>query len=239
LGWRGPLPRRCRPRGTRIERHLEGCYRRTVRRTSIPDTSKTADGHTSALQARVTIHHVPTASRGECVTSGRPPPSTHVWLFWNRYLTRSSVGRTPARSERSRCACRARQSLRTQGTTRAGLARGSETPALASALHPDEFVVAEPRRGMVRATHQPSPPQRQLRQCRRAHRSDRPLALSLERRPTTLRLAPRENHYQESQARTRRPHPPNQIRDGPIANPKLDVPVTRRSRRFQARRCSW
>jgi hypothetical protein len=47
--------------------------------------------------------------------------------------------------------------LSAHSATGRGLARRSEAGPLAPALHPDQLVVAEPDRGLVRSAHQPAP----------------------------------------------------------------------------------
>src|SRR5215211_1792873 len=91
------------------------------------------------------------------------------------------MDRSP-RALRPRGARRVGQPLRALGATGRRMAGPPETPTLAPALHPDQLVMAEPRRGLVRAAHQPPPPQRQLQLRRRPHRRHRDLGLTLERR---------------------------------------------------------
>ena len=98
------------------------------------------------------------------------------------------------------------------------VARPPQTGPLAPALHADQLVVAEPRRGLVRAAHQRRLRTGSFNQRRRAHRRHRDLGLTLERRPQTLRLAQsRQRDHHQSPPRTSRPHPPDQIRDAPLA----------------------
>ena len=49
----------------------------------------------------------------------------------------------------------------------------SEASEMAPALHPDERVVAQPRRGVVLSAHQPAPEAGHVQQRRRARRCDR------------------------------------------------------------------
>ncbi len=59
----------------------------------------------------------------------------------------------PARAERARDPCRARQPLGTQGAARGQVACPQEARTLASPLHADVFLVAQPRRRVVRSPH--------------------------------------------------------------------------------------
>ena len=78
--------------------------------------------------------------------------------------------------------------------------------------------MAEPGRGLVRPAHQQTPTDRVVQQRRRPHRSNRHLGVTLERRPQTLRLdQDRQADHRQGQTRPSRPHPPDQIRDRPLA----------------------
>ena len=97
------------------------------------------------------------------------------------------VDRSP-RPARPRRARRARQLVGAQVRTSAHLARGSETGALASALHPDFGIVAELDRSLVLGPHPQGIDEQELHLDTSARRSDRRVAIPPEPGPATVRV---------------------------------------------------
>jgi transposase len=114
----------------------------------------------------------------------------------------------PPRPTRPRGAPRAGQPVGAHASRCRTLAGPPQAQAVPPPLHPDEFVVAEPRRALVQGAHRQAAPTGQLRERRRAGRRHRAVGLALERRPEALHVAQdrRGDHRQVKRGRAALAH---------------------------------
>jgi transposase len=122
------------------------------------------------------------------VTTGEGPFRHEEAAHCQRRSLLLQVDRPPC-AEGPRHPRRVGQSLRPQGTDCCQVAGPSQASSVAPALHPDQFLVAEPRRGLVLTAHRATAPARHVQLGRPSHRGDRDMGRALERRSEALRLA--------------------------------------------------